>query len=142
MGNLFSEDVIVPIALIAMVVLLVWFGHRAKRARMQEQGELRKRMLDKFSTGSELTEFLATPQGQSFLKDQDSGTDQLSLKRRIVNSVRAGIVLVILGAAFFGLMYLNRGSVYPGTILMTLGVAILIAAAVSYRLYKKWDMMQ
>jgi hypothetical protein len=141
MGNLLSEDVLVPIALFAMVVLLVAFSYKLKKVRIQEQGELRKRLLDKFSSGQEFTEFLATPQGQNFLKDQEASAAQRSPKARIISSIGAGIVLALLGAAFFGLMYLNQGFVYPGTILTALGVGILVAAAISYRLYKKWNMI-
>ena len=140
MGNLLSEDVLVPIASFAMVVLLVAFSYKLKGARVQEQGELRKRLLDKFSSGTELTEFLATPQGQSFLKDQEAGA-QRSPKVRIISSIGAGIVLVLLGVAFFSLMYQKHSFVFPGTILTALGVGILIAAAISYRLYKKWNMI-
>jgi ABC-type transport system involved in cytochrome bd biosynthesis fused ATPase/permease subunit len=141
MGNLLSEDVLVPIAAFAMVVLLVAFSYNFKRVRVQEQGELRKRLLDKFSSGTELTEFLATPQGQSFLKDQEASAAQRSPKVRIISSIGAGIVLLLMGIAFFGLMHLKQGFVYPGTILTALGVGILIAAAISYRLYKKWNMI-
>jgi ABC-type transport system involved in cytochrome bd biosynthesis fused ATPase/permease subunit len=141
MGNLLSEDVLVPLAAFAMVVLLVGFSYKLKKARVQEQGELRKRLLDKFSSGTELTEFLATPQGQSFLKDQEASAAQRSPKVRIISSIGAGIVLLLLGIAFFGLMHLKQGFVYPGIILMALGVGILIAAAISYRLYKKWNMI-
>jgi ABC-type transport system involved in cytochrome bd biosynthesis fused ATPase/permease subunit len=124
-----------------MVVLLVGFSYKLKRARVQEQGELRKRLVDKFSSGTELTEFLATPQGQSFLKDQEASAAQRSPKVRIISSIGAGIVLLLLGVAFFGLMHLKQGFVYPGIILMALGVGILVAAAISYRLYKKWNMI-
>jgi hypothetical protein len=140
MGNLLSEDVLVPIAAFAMVVLLVWFGHKVKRTRIQEQGELRKRLLDKFSSGQELTEFLATPQGQSFLKDQEAA--QRSPRARIISAVGSGIVLLMLGAAFFALNYLKAGFVYPATILTALGIGILVATAISYYLYKKWNMIQ
>ena len=58
MGELFSEDVLVPVALFAMVVLLVWIGYKFKRTRIQEQGEIRRRLLDKFSSGQEIAEFL------------------------------------------------------------------------------------
>jgi len=142
MDNLFREDVLVPIALFAMVVLLVWFGHKVKRARIQEQGEVRKRLLDKFSSGPELSEFLATPQGQKFLEDQEGGSAQRSPKGRIIGSIGSGIVLVMLGIAFFALMYLERDFVYPATILAALGVGLLIAAAISYYLYKKWNVIQ
>jgi hypothetical protein len=137
MGGLLSEDVLVPIALFAMVVLLVAFSHKLKKARIQEQGELRKRLLDKFSSGQEFTEFLATAQGQSFLKDQETR----SPKVRIISSIGAGIVLVLLGAAFFSLMYQKHNFIFPGTILTALGIGILLAAAISYRLYKKWNMI-
>jgi hypothetical protein len=141
MDNLLSEDVLVPIAAFAMVVLLVAFSYKLKRARVQEQGEMRKRLLDKFSSGTELSEFLATPQGQSFLKDQEANAAKRSPKVRIISSIGAGIVLLLLGVAFFGLMHLKQGFVYPGTILTALGVGILVAAAISYRLYKKWNMV-
>lgn len=141
MGNLLSEDVLVPIAAFAMVVLLVAFSYKLKKARIQEQGELRKRLLDKFSSGTELTEFLATPQGQSFLKDQEASAAQRSPKVRIISSISTGIVLLLLGVAFFGLMYQKHSFVYAGTILTALGVGILVAAAMGYRLYKKWNMI-
>jgi hypothetical protein len=48
----------------------------------------------------------------------------------------------MLGIAFFGLMYMERDLVYPATILTSLGVGLLIASAISYYLYKKWNMMQ
>ena len=141
MGNLLSEEVLVPIALFAMVVLLVAFSYKIKRARIQGQADLRKQLLDKFSSGQEFTEFLATPQGQSFLKDQEASAAQRSPKVRIISSICSGIVLVLLGGAFFGLMYQKHSFVFPGTILMALGVGILVAAAISYRLYKKWNMI-
>jgi hypothetical protein len=137
-----NEDIIVPVAAFAMVVILVWFGHKVKRTRIQEQGELRKRLLDKFSSGQELTEFLATPQGQNFLKDQEASAAQRSPKGRIIFSIGSGIVLVMLGVAFLGLIYLQQGFVYPGTIVTALGVGILVASAISYYLYKKWNVIQ
>jgi hypothetical protein len=142
MNSLFSEDVLVPIALFAMVVLLVWFGHKIKRTRIQEGAELRKRLLDKFSSGNELAEFLATPQGQSFLKDAEANGLLRTPKGRIVTLVAAGVVLVMLGGAFYGLMSQQRSYIYPGTILSALGIGILVAAAISHHLYKKWNMLK
>lgn len=103
---------------------------------------MRKRLLDKFGSGTELSEFLATPQGQNFLKDQEIGAAHRSPKGKIVFSIGGGIVLVMLGAAFFGLMYMERDLVFPATILMALGFGLLIAAVISYQLYKKWNLFQ
>lgn len=140
MGNLLSEDVLVPIALFAMVVLLVWFGIKVKKTRIQEQADLRKRLLDKFNSGLELTEFLASPQGQNFLKDEQTG--QKSPRGRIISSIGSGVVLVMLGAAFVGLNRLQEGFIIPGVILLALGVGVLVASAISYYLYKKWKMIE
>ena len=136
------SEVIVPVAVFAMIVLLAWIGHKSKLSRLQELGEMRKRLLDKFGSGTELSEFLATPQGQSFLKDQEISAAQRSPKGKIVFSIGGGIVLVLLGGAFFGLMYMERELIFPATILTALGLGLLIASAISYQLYKKWDMFQ
>ena len=69
-------------------------------------------------------------------------TEQASPKGRIIHGTCWGIVLVMLGGAFFGLMYLQQGLVFPATILTALGIGILVAAAISHYLYKKWGMMQ
>ena len=142
MNAIFNEDIIVPVAVFAMVVLLVWIGHKSKMNRLHEQAEMRKRLLDKFSSGNELTEFLATPQGQNFLKEQEMNSGKRSPKGRIIYALGAGIVITMLGAAFFALMRLERDLVFPGTILTALGFGLLISAAVSYQLYKKWNMLQ
>jgi hypothetical protein len=136
------SEVIVPVAVFAMIVLLAWIGHKSKLNRLHELGEMRKRLLDKFGSGTELSEFLATPQGQNFLKDQELSATQRSPRGKIVFAIGGGIVLVLLGAAFFGLMYMENHLVFPATILMALGVGLLIAAAISYQLYKKWNMFQ
>jgi hypothetical protein len=137
-----DEEVIIPVAVFTMVVLLAWIGHKSKLSRLTELGEMRKRLLDKFGSGTELSEFLATPQGQNFLKDQEIGAAQRSPKGKIVFSISGGIVLVMLAGAFFALMYMERDLIFPATILMALGVGLLIAAAISYQLYKKWNMFQ
>jgi hypothetical protein len=51
-------------------------------------------------------------------------------------------VLVMLGGAFFALMYQEQELVIPGTILTALGLGLLIASAISLYLYKKWNLLQ
>jgi len=138
------EGILVPIALFAMVVLLVWIGTESKKNRLREQAEARRRLLDKFASGQELTEFLATQQGQAFMKSLESLPSQFPWpgpKQRIIGSIGLGIVLVVLSSACFALMYYEQGFVYPGTFMMALGVGVLIASAVSYLLHKKWGIL-
>jgi hypothetical protein len=138
--TLLLQNVLMPLGVFAMVVLLVWIDHRSKRTALTERAELRKHFLDKFGSGRELTEFLATPQGGNFLKEQEMG--QRPPKEHVIRSIRGGIVIAGLGCGFLGLLHFEWDLIYPGILLLALGVGLLIAAAVSYRLYKKWGMLQ
>ena len=48
---------LVPVAMFAMVAVVVWLKYRHRQAQVQVQAELRKQMLDKFGTGAELAAF-------------------------------------------------------------------------------------
>jgi hypothetical protein len=139
--------ILVPIATFAMIVLIVWLAHLSRKHLIHEQAELRRRLLDKFNSGQELTQFLATPQGQSFIKELEIGGRMRSAKHRILGSIKTGIVLLLLGAGFLVLQRYISGRhefevIIPAVILLALGVAFLIAAGVSYWLSKKWGIFE
>jgi hypothetical protein len=145
MEGIWLQNILITLGVFASVVLLAWVWHQSRRARMHDQAEVRRHLLDKFASGRELTEFLATPQGKSLMKELEAARSPFPWpgpKQRIIHSIRMGIVLVVLGSASFALMYLEQGFVYPGTFLMALGVGLLIASAVSYHLHKKWGLFE
>jgi len=45
------EGILIPLGSFAMVVLLVWIGTQVKRTHLQQQAEVRRRLLDKFGSG-------------------------------------------------------------------------------------------
>jgi hypothetical protein len=45
--------ILVPLGAFAMVVLVVWVAHLAKKSGVREQAELQRRFLDKFGSGQE-----------------------------------------------------------------------------------------
>lgn len=137
-----AEDVLVPIAVFAMVVLIVWIAYLARKHNTHERAELRKHLLDKFNSGQDLTQFLATPQGQNFLRELEISGRAGSAKQRILGTVRCGIVLLLLGAGFLALLHLEYDLIYPAVILLALGAGCLIAAVVSYWLSKKWGIFE
>jgi hypothetical protein len=133
---------LVPIAAFAMVILIIWMVHLARKHRIGEQVELQKHFLDKFSSGQELTQFLETPQGQTFLKQLKIDSDAGRPKDRILRSVKTGIVILALGGAFFALLRVESDMIYPAAILSALGIGFLISAGVLYWLSKKWDIFE
>jgi peptidoglycan/LPS O-acetylase OafA/YrhL len=137
-----AEDVLVPIALFAMSVLIVWIAQLARRHTIQQRAELRRHLLDKFNSGQELTQFLETPQGHNFIKELEIGGRSASSKQRILRSIVTGIVLSMIGAGFLALLHYEHDFIFPGVILLAIGIGFLIAAGVSYWLSKKWGIFE
>jgi hypothetical protein len=126
--------ILVPIAICAMIVAIVWLGMRQKQARLQTRAEFHKQLLDKFGSGREFTEFLGSPGSQRFL-------EELWSQRGASNErpLRIGVVLTTLGLALGGLSWTHRGLLVPGVIVLAVGVGYLISSGVSYQLSKKRD---
>ncbi len=135
------EGIFVPISVFAMVVLIVWIAHESKKHAIQQRAELRRHLLDKFSSGQDLSQFLATPQGQKFMKEIELNRGG-SAKDRIMGTVITGIVLSLLGAGFLVLLRYEHDLIFPGVILLSLGIGFLVASVVSYLLSKKWGVFE
>ena len=133
---------LVPLGVFGMVVMIVWLVHLAKEKKLREQAELQKHFLNKFNSAQELTQFLDTPQGQSFLKDLRIGGSAGGPKDRIIRSVKSSILLLALGAGFLALLRIEKDLIYAAVLLLALGIGFLISAAVSYWLSKKWDIFE
>ena len=128
---------LVPFAGCAMIVFICWIVSREKQARVQARTELHKHLLDKFGSGTELSQFLETEGGKKMI--EDLGKERVSPKERALKRVVAGSVLTCLGAGFLMLMYKEPDLVIPGGILLALGIGFLIAAFVTLRLSKSWE---
>lgn len=129
--------ILVPIALFAMVIAIVWLGMRQKQARLRIKAEFNKQLLDKFGSGREFSEFLESPGSQRFLEELWAKSADPK-----EGSLRNGIVLTMLGLALGGLSWMRRGLLIPGVIVLALGVGYLISTAISYRLAKNRDLMK
>src|SRR5579871_2823107 len=57
----------VPISAFAMSAVIVWLSLKHRHAQAQTKAELRKQVVDKFSSGLELSQFLESDAGQQFL---------------------------------------------------------------------------
>jgi hypothetical protein len=130
-----SWGLLVPIALFAMILATVWLGMRQKQARLRIKAEFHKQLLDKFGSGREFAEFLASPGSQRFLEELWTKSEDPK-----EGSLRNGIVLTMLGLALGGLSLTHKGLLIPGVIVLALGAGYLISSAISYRLAKKLDL--
>lgn len=128
--------VLVPVAFFALILAIVWLGFRRKQAQIQARSEFHKQLLDKFASGREFTEFLATGGGQKFLDQLWSPS--VGAREKMLSTIRTGVVLAVFGLGLLGLSVAKRGLVVPAVLVLALGCGFLIATAVSYRITQRW----
>jgi hypothetical protein len=116
-------------------------GAKTKQKRWEALASVQNRMLERFGSAQEFSEFLKTPEGRSYMlvavEKSDGG--QAS---RILSSVRWGVVLAALGLGFVVLApSVDRGMMVPGVLLLSLGVGFLASSLISSRLARSWGML-
>ncbi|MGH9662765.1 MAG: hypothetical protein ACRD96_29715 [Bryobacteraceae bacterium] len=131
----------IAVLVCSLAAYIIWIDSRRRTLLSQRKMELHGRVLDKFGSAQELTEFLQTEGGRRFL--DATPTEQSGPKERILSSVRRGVILVLLGVALAGIGAVggDEPPVVIGAIVLALGVGFLISAAVAFRLSKAWGMI-
>ena len=124
---------------VAMVVAVVWLGTRAKQRTAQYRAEVQMKMLERFSTAAEFTQFLESPAGKQFLNEP-----RRSARDRAMGGIRGGIICLFIGAGFmFGYFAEHDpGFFVPGFILAGIGFGLLVSSAISLKMAKQWDTPQ
>lgn len=123
--------ILVPIALFAMILAIIWLKMRQTQARLRIKAEFNKQLLDKFGSGQEFAAFLESPGSHRFVEGlwaKEAQSKELPW--------RNGIVLTMLGLALSGLSWMKRGLLIPGVLVLALGIGYLISYAISYRVSK------
>lgn len=129
--------------MLAVLVTIGWVmylvAETSKRQRqMKARAELQGRLLDKFSSATEVVEFLQTPGGARFIESPADSDEKPS--GGILRSVHRGIILLAVGLGCLGLTVAYGWQDNPllviGVILVCLGIGFLVSAAVSRQLAK------
>ncbi|HLK66596.1 MAG TPA: hypothetical protein VKU19_24345 [Bryobacteraceae bacterium] len=132
-----SEAAWLALAILIPIILYLLSNAYQTRQRMS----VRKAIIDKFSTAADFAAFVQSPSGQKFVEDLSA---QESPTRAVLGGLEKGIVLIILGGAVW---WVGKGLeqavevVVVGVLLAWAGVAILISTAISYRLSKRWGLI-
>ncbi len=125
------------------VGFIIWVAARAREASLRQRSEERNRLLERFSSSQELTAFLNSEAGARLLKTH-KGPDHPT--RKIAVAVFAGVITLFVGLGF--LVVVSQGwdpsggrLIVPGTICVTVGIGILIAAGISSWLFSRAGLM-
>lgn len=125
---------------VAFFALTIWVLYSVFAAiRRTQQNAVQKHLLNKFSSASDLSQFLQSPVGQKYAASlSDKVTSPHS---SILNSVRLGIILIFAGFAFMVIrptwpQQLNTMRA-TGIVGIMLGIGFLVSAAVSWFIAKR-----
>jgi uncharacterized membrane protein YfcA len=122
----------------AFVAFVLWLASTFVRERTRERAELQARMIERFGSAQELVAFLATEagrgMGRSLLGHREVQT------RQVLVAVQLGIVLVATSAGLgvAARLQQDRDLFAWALACATAGTGMLIAAAVSRRLARRW----
>jgi hypothetical protein len=123
----------------AFVAFVLWLASGFVRERARQRAELQSRMIERFGSAEELLAFLASETGRglgrSLLGHREVQT------RQILVAVQLGIVLVATagGLGLAGRLLADRDLVAWALACAAAGAGLLVAAAVSRRLSRKWS---
>jgi len=135
--------VVLIIAELAFVGWLIWLLLNYRLRREQSRAEERERLLSRFASSQELSDFLNSPAGERLFNPQIRVTRTAS--RALVGAVITGMGLLCLGAFFFlmGLLGSPAGDrIYvPAALFTVFGVGVLITAVITSLLLRRSGLM-
>jgi len=134
--------IIVSLGFFAMVVWIVWLGTNSKNRRAQAQAEVQSKLIERFGSAKEFIEFLQSPAGRQFVTGVEV-TSNLYARDRIISGFGKGVVLSLLGLGFLAIWIFdsNRGFLYPGFILLGLGVGFFLSTVISLKLSRNYGLI-
>ena len=131
------------IAVFLIIGLLWWIVSTVGRVRIAtRQSDVRKHLIDKISSHESAVALLA--QGdRAALESLLGAFEEPQPYLRILSSVQAGVVLLVLGGAMIACTAAGvHVPVVLGILTAALGFGLTAAAAISYWLSKSWGLLQ
>jgi hypothetical protein len=127
------------VALAILIPLALYLLSSAYQTRQRMR--VRQAVIDKFSSAADFAAFVQSPAGQKFIGEL---AGQEHPAREVIGAVRKGVLLMILGGGVWWVGVTLESAVEVaaiGILLACAGMAILISAAISYRLSKAWRLI-
>ena len=140
-----NGDLFPMIGSVSIIALIVWVILEWRR--MRHKYNLQHKLMDKFNSGPELGDFLQSNSGNKLMTFLTIGG--IGPKEKLLSSVGKGIILSLLGIALLVIgpfletnLEDTRGIQALGIAVLAIGIGFLVSTYVSYKLSKKWGMIQ
>jgi len=139
-----SEDVALIIIMPIMIAFWAWVVWAILEWRkMRHKSQLQNKIVEKFSTVQEFNDFLQSKEGNRFLDFLKF--NGFTPRGKILSSLSKGVILFFLGVALviIGQIFTGEMKYFNafGIVIIALGVGFLISTFISYKLSKKWGII-
>ncbi|MFP5285330.1 MAG: hypothetical protein ACLGI9_06305 [Thermoanaerobaculia bacterium] len=129
---------------LAFTIGIIWLVLHHRALKVRRQSEERLRVLERFSSGPELIEFLNSSSGVRLLDLLGSKPDP---RRSALTAVAVGTFLLVVGAAFLLLDQLDALGepgvlMVPGMLTAGAGLGALLSAVISLRLARRLGVLE
>ncbi len=139
-----SDDIVLMTVLPIMILFWAWVVWIILEWRkMGHKSKLQSKIVDKFTSVQEFSDFLQSQEGGEFLDFLKF--NGLTPKGKILSSMSKGVILTTLGISLviIGQIFTSEMRYFLafGIVFIALGVGFLVATLISYTLSKKWGIM-
>jgi hypothetical protein len=142
------------VAITVIVALLGFYGTiayvagvvvRGRQRRTELAAEVQTKLIDRFGSAPELIDFLQSEAGERFVSGFHDAPRNAT-REKIISGMRRGIVVSLLGLGLLAIFAAdirgNWGFLYPGCILLALGVGFFLSTFASMRLSQSWGLIE
>ena len=143
---------IVPLIMFLALCAAIWrvsaviAESRRRQAIARMQSDVHHKLIEKFASGHELTDFLQTPGGVQLIGSLEGAPDKTRPAEGILRSTQIGVILTLLGLGFLSINRVVHGAdreppVVIGLLVLSVGIGFLVSSAISYRLSRSWGLL-
>jgi hypothetical protein len=141
-----NEDLVIVPVICSTIGWITWsiFSTIRRYVTARLQAGVQTKLVDKLGSNQELLTYVQSDAGKRLV--ESLGVERASPYGRIIGALQAGVILIPFG---LGLLFLrgrivgaDEGFLVFGTLICTLGIGFVLAAAVSYTLSKSFGLLE
>lgn len=133
----------IPIAAILVWPIVIWIAQRFQQTKIQAQRDVQLALLAKFSSGEEMSRFLATDEGRR-LMDHLASPGKDDPRENAAGMLIAGSIVTMPAIGFAALAAASGEQRFaiPAVVIGSVGIGLLIGAAIAHRFSTKKGLIQ
>ena len=140
-----DAGILIPFGSFAMVVLLVWIQGINRKQKREQQAEIVRQVIDKFSSGEAFAQAIQGPEGSTLVQVLALENEERS-KKKWKGLILPGSILTLLGIGFLVLSWtwsddgdilFSEDFLIPAVVIGAPGLAILLSMYVLWRIEER-----